>query len=264
MEYLLSVIGLLILYIFLLHFRWKRRQKIFLKTIREEEAKLIHMEKMASVGTLAAGIAHEINNPLMFLGINLEILLQNKASEDATEDVEQIVSECLDGVKRIKRIVKDLLTFSHRAQGEKVRVGINTLCDTTLRIVWNEIKYKVDLIKDYKAKSDIWTDPTQIGQVIVNLVINAYQAIADKGTIRISTYEDDGNVYIKISDTGKGISRQAQEKIFEPFFSTKGGTGLGLSVSNDIIKGCGGEIGLESKVGQGTTFTVRLSKQEIE
>ena len=258
----LLVILLLLFYILVLHFRWEHKKKELVTSLRDEEAKLIHMEKMASVGTLAAGIAHEINNPLTFLIVNLEALLKHYKESDRTDESRQIVDECLDGTKRIKRIVEDLLSFSHRGRGEKTLVDINKLLDFTLRIVWNEIKYKVDLVKDYRIVKGLWADPTQISQVIINLVINAYQAIKDKGVITISTYEDDINVYIKISDTGIGMPKEITSKIFEPFFTTKGGTGLGLAVSNEIIENYGGHIRVESKVGEGTRCTVVIPKDE--
>jgi len=262
MFYFTFLILILIIYILVLHFRWEKKRNEFLKRIKEEEAKIIHMEKMASIGTLAAGIAHEINNPLAFLVINLEILLNCCKEKDKMQETEQIITECLEGAERINRIVKDLLTFSHRGQGERRQVDVNDLLDSTLRIVWNEIKYKVDLIKDYRAKNYIWVDPTQVSQVIVNIVINAYQAIKEKGTITISTYEDTDFAYIKISDTGGGMPKEIMGKIFEPFFTTKGGPGLGLSVSNEIIKSYGGKIEVESKVGYGTSFIVVIPKED--
>ncbi len=243
--------------------------------IKETEAQLIQMEKMASLGLLAAGIAHEINNPLSFLVSNLESLkgyvqrliegasletLNNKA---LAEDLKSMTQESLEGALRIKKIVQDLRTFSRRSETNKILVDINQVLESTLSIVWNEIKYKAILIKDYQAKSEFLAEPTQLSQVFLNILINAGQAISEKGTISLSTYEDAENVYIKISDTGCGIPPEILTKIFDPFFSTKKSAGLGLSVSYNIIKRNGGDIKAESKVGCGTTVTIRLPKNTI-
>jgi len=261
--------GLTMLYIniFLIFFivglwvYWTKKQKVLTKKLKDEEAKIIQMEKMASLGTLAAGVAHEINNPLTFLDANLGLLLESRKKNHELEDEEELVSECLDGVVRIKRIVKDLLTFSHKGCGERVKININEIIDTTLRIVWNEIKYKVDLVKDYKIESTVWIDPNQISQVFINLIINAYHAIQEKGVITIATYEDEDQIFIKISDNGAGMPKEVVDKIFEPFFTTKGGTGLGLSVTNEIVEQYGAKIEVTSKVKQGTVFLISLPKK---
>jgi two-component system NtrC family sensor kinase len=130
-----------------------------------------------------------------------------------------------------------------------------------LAIIWNEVKNKITFNKDYRAKTQIMGEPTQLSQVFLNLLINASQAIQDKGIISLSSFEDDTQVLVKISDTGCGIPDDVKARIFDPFFSTKKSTGLGLSVSYNIIKKHGGNITLESKVGAGTTFTVSLPKK---
>lgn len=265
----------LAIYGFLINKYWERKIKEKTRLIKETEAQLIQMEKMASLGTLAAGIAHEINNPLSFLVSNLEslrdyagrliegILLETPNNKALAEDLKSMTQESLEGALRIKKIVQDLRTFSRRSETNKVLVDINQVLESTLSIVWNEIKYKASLIKDYQAKSELLAEPTQLSQVFLNILINAGQAISEKGTISLSTYEDAENVYIKISDTGCGIPPEILPNIFEPFFSTRKGAGLGLSVSYNIIKRNGGDIKAESKVGCGTTFTIRLPKNII-
>ncbi len=261
-----------IVYSVLLRRHWEKKFKQTNELVKETEAQLIHMEKMASLGTLAAGVAHEINNPLSFLISNLQTLknyfqdleapfLAIKDKNVPRDELIAINQESLEGALRIKRIVSDLRTFSRRSETQRVSVDINQILESVLSILWNEMKYKVTIVKDYQAKSVILGDPTQLSQVFLNLVLNASQAIADKGTISLSTYEDAQNIYIKVIDTGYGIPAEVLPKIFDPFFSTKKSTGLGLSVSYNIIKKHGGEIKAESKAGAGTTFFVQLPRK---
>jgi two-component system NtrC family sensor kinase len=251
---------------------WKKKVDEKTKLVKDAEAQIVHMEKMASLGTLAAGIAHEINNPLGFLISNLQSLkdytqqiegkisLVEKENKVLIEDMKAMNQESLDGAVRIKKIVSDLRTFSRRSETQNSLVEINQVLESVLSIVWNEIKYKVTVIKDYQAKSKISADTTQLSQVFLNLLINASQAIVDKGTITMSTYEDAKSVYVKVVDTGSGIAKDVLPKIFDPFFSTKKSTGLGLSVSYNIIKHHGGDVKVESTVGAGTTFVVQLPR----
>ena len=230
---------------------------------------------MASVGVLAAGIAHEVNNPLGFLISNLESLkdyaralakivpLDNPKNTTILEDLSAISAESLEGALRIKKIVSDLRTFSKQSESAVNLVDINQILESTLSIVWNEIKFKIAVVKDYQAKTQVFADSTQLSQVFLNLLINASQAIPEKGTVTLSTSEDTDNVYIKISDTGPGIAPEVLPKIFDPFFSTKKtGSGLGLSVSYNIIKSHKGQIKAESAPGKGTTFTISLPKKQ--
>lgn len=260
------------LFALFMHKQWQKKFSEQTKQVKDAEAQLIHMEKMASLGTLAAGIAHEINNPLGFLISNLQSLkdyagkLEEKipcleqANKLFVDDFKAMTQESLDGALRIKKIVSDLRTFSRRSETQDVSLDVNQIVESVLAIVWNEIKYKITVVKDYQAKTPILGDPTQLSQVFLNIVINASQAIAEKGTITIATAEDDKNIYVKISDTGSGIAPEVLPKIFDPFFSTKKSTGLGLSVTYNIVKHHGGDIKVESKVGSGTTFTVELAK----
>lgn len=255
---------------------WKSKLKEKTKEVHEAQAQVVHMEKMASLGVLAAGIAHEINNPLSFLISNLEALksstrdLQGRLTlEDkdklAMEEFQAMAQESLEGAVRIKKIVSDLRTFSRRTdESQRIAVDLNQILESVLTIVWNEIKYKVTLVKNYQAKSQIIGDPTQLAQVFLNIFINASQAIENKGNIELSTSEDDKYIYIKIADTGSGMPPEVLQKIFDPFFSTKKSTGLGLSVSYNIIKQHKGDVTVTSKPGQGTTFIVKLPIENKE
>ena len=225
------------------------------------------MAKMASLGILAAGIAHEINNPLSFLISNLETLRDYTkniesatANKAITKDLTAITQESIEGAERIKKIVQDLRTFSRKSEAQRALVDINQILESTLSILWNEIKYKADVVKDYQARHKLLANPTELSQVFLNILINASQAIKDKGTIILSTWEDTENVYAKISDTGCGIAHEVLPNIFDPFFTTKKGTGLGLSVSYNIVKQHQGDIRVESKVGEGTSFILQLPK----
>ncbi|MBU1872091.1 MAG: GHKL domain-containing protein [Candidatus Omnitrophica bacterium] len=268
----LSLVVFFIIYGFMMNRHWQKMVKEKSELVKETEAQLIQMEKMASLGTLAAGIAHEINNPLGFLISNLETMHDyagdiEKGRGDAVKikELDEITKESLEGAQRIKKIVQDLRTFSRKSELQHVSVDINQILESTLSIVWNEIKYKVDVIKDYQAKTNIYSDPTELSQVFLNLLINASQAIGDKGSITLSTWQNDEDIFIRVSDTGCGISQEVLPKIFDPFFTTnKKGTGLGLSVSYNIVKKYNGDIRVQSTVGEGTSFTVRLPKELSE
>jgi len=264
-----SVLLVLLGYIIFLHLRYTKMIRSYVEQIQEEEKQFIHLEKMASLGMLSAGVAHEVNNPLMFLNTNLRLVadyitMAGIKDKDQEKEMLETLEECSDGVNRIKRIVQDLLSFSHPSQGKRQFVNINNLLDATVRILWNEIKYKVDITKDYKLVSQIWIDPNKISQVFLNLIINAVHAIKDKGTISIFTEETDKTVTVKIKDTGCGISPENLQNIFKPFYTSKGGTGLGLYVSKNIVESAGGSIKAESKVNEGTCFTIQLIKQKEE
>lgn len=260
--------AILFIYVILINMHWRRKIAQQSQLVKEAEAQLIQMEKMASIGVLAAGIAHEINNPLSFLISNLETLkdytkdiAQSKDNAAAVADFQAIACESLEGAVRIKKIVQDLRTFSRKSESQMQSVDINQVIESTLSIVWNEIKYKIDVVKDYRATANIDVNLTELSQVFLNILINASQAIKDKGTITLSTWEDEVNVFAKISDTGSGIPKAILPKIFDPFFTTnKQGTGLGLSVSYNIVKRHNGDISVESKQGQGTSFMITLPK----
>jgi PAS domain S-box-containing protein len=266
---------------------------------------LLQSEKMASIGQLAAGVAHEINNPTAFVSSNLktlsdylndiiklinqyhalagdlkkeaaieplrEILAEHlKLIEDLEKgmdidyiikDVIPLITESREGTERIKKIVQDLKNFAHPGDEKLRTVNVNDSIESTLNIVWNEIKYKAVVHKEYGDIPDIMGYPQQLNQVFMNLLVNATQAIKERGEIRITTKVDDGKVEMIFTDTGAGIPKENLSKLFDPFFTTKDvgtGTGLGLHVAYSIIKKHNGTIEVDSIVDKGTTFTVKL------
>ncbi len=263
--------------------------------LKQTQSQLLQQEKMASIGQLAAGVAHEINNPVGFISSNLRSLnkyvgrlndfirfqaelfneqTQPEAIEQQKEqrqklkldfiqeDIVELIDESLDGCERVKKIVQDLKGFSRVDESDKQQADINECLETTLNIVWNELKYKAKIEKEYGIIAPIDCHPQQLNQVFMNLLINAVHAIEKEGIIKIKTWQDKEFLYASISDSGQGISPENQKRIFEPFFTTKEvgkGTGLGLSIVYDIItKNHNGDIEVESTEGQGTTFTVKL------
>lgn len=263
---------------------------------KQLESQLVQSEKLASLGQLAAGVAHEINNPIGFISSNLGTLdnyfqqlqamldgyRQAESSIESAEcaerlqqlrerieldflreDIPLLIKESKDGISRVGQIVKDLKDFSRvdsnlEWQWSNLQQGI----ESTLNIVANELKYKADVLKDYQVLPDIECLPSQINQVIMNLIVNASQAIGpERGTLTLRTGHAAQSVWIEVQDTGSGIAPQDLQKIFDPFFTTKPvgqGTGLGLSLSYGIIKKHRGDITVRSEVGVGTTFRVEL------
>ncbi|MCL5265463.1 MAG: ATP-binding protein [Chloroflexi bacterium] len=178
-------------------------------------------------------------------------------------DIDNLIKESLEGSQRVRRIVQDLKTFSRADDGDMQLVDVNSVLDSALNIVWNQLKYTCTISKDYGRVPEIRCNPNQIGQVFVNLLANAGQAIArqKQGEIKIRTYADDGAIFVEVGDNGEGIPAQNLVKIFDPFFTTKPvgqGTGLGLSISYSIIQKHGGQINVDSEVDIGTTFTIKL------
>lgn len=266
---------------------------------------LVQSEKMASVGQLTAGIAHEINNPLAFVSSNLnriqeyfadivELLAQwrqlgevlsadpkaagelkgIKAYAEQIDlpfllaDFPRMMESIHEGVERIKKIVEGLRGFAHMSQDEAIPAQLNTAIDDTLLIVWNELKYKAEVKKHLEDVPPVTCNLGEIKQVIVNLLVNAAHAIAERGVITISTRADEKYIYLSVSDTGSGISADNLRRIFDPFFTTKPvgkGTGLGLWISSSIVQKHGGTISVNSELGKGTTFVVKLpiTQEEI-
>jgi signal transduction histidine kinase len=274
----------------------KELQAELIKKLGETQSQLLQSERMASIGQLAAGVAHEINNPVGFVNSNIGSLrtyvlgmldlltayeqTEEELSESARqrigqiksqvdmaflrEDILSLLSESADGLQRVTRIVRDLKNFSHVDEAELQFANIEEGIESTLRVVWNELKYKADIVKEFAGIPPIQCFPFQLNQVIMNLLVNAGQALDSKGTIYIRTGHNSTEVWIEVSDTGKGIPKENQSRIFEPFFTTKPvgkGTGLGLSLSFGIVKKHGGSIEVVSEVGMGTTFKVTLPKK---
>ena len=229
--------------------------------IRKIQSQLVHSEKLASLGELVAGIAHEINNPLTGILVFASLLSSDSKLDPALKgDLDLIVKE----TQRCARIVKGLLDFSRESMPQKKPSSLNAIMDATLTLICNQACFHdIDVIKEYNPDiPEMLLDPNQIEQVFINLLLNACHAIGGPGEIRIRTGLDQERkeAYAAITDNGCGIPEENLSKIFDPFFSTKEnkGTGLGLSVSYGIIEGHGGRIEVQSTVGIGTTFTCRL------
>ena len=239
---------------------------------------------MASLGQLVAGISHELNNPIGFIYANVKQLksytdkiekftnsLDSKIAAPAEikdmriksilPDLKNLIDDTIHGSQMVKDLVDNLRKFSHLDQAQWKEVDIHQGIESSLMILNPELKHRIIVKKDFQAKHPIECNPGQINQVFLNLLSNAAQAIEGDGTIRIKTEEDNNNLYVRISDTGSGIPTKILSKIFDPFFTTKDvgkGTGLGLSISYSIIKNHNGSIEVESKVDEGTTFTLIL------
>ncbi|HLL05252.1 MAG TPA: two-component regulator propeller domain-containing protein [Myxococcaceae bacterium] len=240
-----------------------------LQTTRE---RLVHAEKMAAVGTLAAGVGHEINNPLSFIISNLHYAtmeVQGAAHSEQSQrwrEVGQALEDALHGADRVRRIVQDLKTFSRVKPEQLQRVDLHTVLDLTLAIAEAQTRHRARVVKDYGNPPDVLGDETRLGQVFLNLLVNAAQAIAeghvDQNEIRVVTRTDArGNAVVEVSDTGTGIRPEVLPRIFEPFFTTKAigeGTGLGLSICHSYVEAMGGDIHVRSELGRGTTFQVVL------
>lgn len=262
---------------------------------------LMQSEKLASIGQLAAGVAHEINNPIGYIFSNFSTLetyiesllkildayekahsdrdcaeavqelnaLRNEVEIDyLKEDIPALMNESREGITRVRKIVQDLKDFSRTDTGlEWQWTNLHQGIDSTLNIVNNEIKYKADVIRRYGQLPDVECLPSQINQVVMNLIVNAAHAIEKgRGTISITTSVVGEEVQIEIADTGTGIAAENLSRIFDPFFTTKPigqGTGLGLSLSYGIMQKHGGSISVSSIPGQGTTFTLRLPVRHI-
>ena len=273
----------------------KARQEVLIKKLEEAHNQLLQSEKMASIGQLAAGVAHEINNPIGFVSSNLGTLQryvanllkllaayellegsladsslqdinQVKKEIDATylrEDIGNLLTESLGGLLRVKRIVQDLKDFSHVDESEWQKSDLELGLDSTLNVVWNELKYKAKVVKEYRNIPQIECFAPQLNQVFMNLLINAVHSITDQGQITIRTGYDDENVWVEVEDTGKGIKPEHMGRIFEPFFTTKPvgkGTGLGLSLSYGIVHKHGGRIEVKSELDKGSIFRVVLPR----
>ena len=276
-----------------------------LQRLTDTQAQIFQSEKLSSIGQLAAGVAHEINNPTGFVSSNLKTLadyqedicgliikyrdllskLENvndsgKAPEGLSNiiedikrreeeididyilgDIKDLIEESEEGTKRIKKIVQDLKDFAHPGEDKLKLADINKNIESTLNIVWNEIKYKATVSKEFGDLPEIECYPHQLNQVFMNILINAAHAIEKKGEIKILTKRNGDYINISISDNGSGIPEENINKIFDPFFTTKEvgkGTGLGLNVVYKIIKKHKGNIEVDSKPGMGTTFTISI------
>ncbi|RKX29687.1 MAG: hypothetical protein DRP47_01205 [Candidatus Zixiibacteriota bacterium] len=252
----------------------------------QSRERLAQSDKLAAIGTLAAGVAHEINNPIGFISSNLNTMkkyvdkissfiatIENENASDRKkidfilEDFTDAIEESIEGTTRVRNIVADLKSFSRVDKAEKGQANLNEGIESTLNIVWNELKYKCKVEKKLGDIPDLYCIPNQLNQVFLNILVNAGHAIEhNEGLIKIESKATDKDIIISFTDNGKGIPKANIKKLFEPFFTTKEvgkGTGLGLSLAYDIVKKHGGHIDVKSEVGEGTEFTISLPLEGI-
>jgi signal transduction histidine kinase len=272
------------------------------KKLEQTQNQLLQSEKMASIGQLAAGVAHEINNPVGYVYSNLgtlekyladifamldkyeeaeatmdvhgdaiEQIHQLKAQIDLAylkDDIKSLLNESHEGLSRVKKIIIDLKDFSHSGVEEEWKwANLQQGLESTLNIVWNELKYKCEVNKEFAELPPVYCLPSQLNQVFMNLLVNAAQAIEERGTVTLRTGREDDRVWVEIADTGEGIPAENLKRIFDPFFTTKPvgkGTGLGLSLSYNIVAKHHGSIDVQSEVGKGTAFRVWLPVEQPE
>lgn len=281
--------------------REKEEQRILIKKLEDAHNQLLQSEKLASIGQLAAGVAHEINNPIGFVNSNLGTLktyvnnlLQlidiyergqhllatdpvlyncikdarmNADLDFLREDIGVLISESIDGTARVRRIVQDLRDFSRVDSAEWQLADLHAGLESTLNVVWNEIKFKADVVRELGTLPPVECRLSQVNQVFMNLLVNAVQSIPEHGTIILRSGCSDDQVWVSISDTGHGIPQEIMTRIFDPFFTTKPvgkGTGLGLSVSYGIVHKHGGHIDVQSQLGHGSTFTIWLPVRRLD
>ena len=265
------------------------------KKLEAAQNQLLQSEKMAAIGQLAAGVAHEINNPIGFVNSNLQSLqdyndkllkllsfyqklvhkigsppyfaleqdmLKRYQFEFICSDLPDLINESIEGLDRVAVIVKSLKSFSHVDSSEWQYANVIEGVENTLKIAANQIKYKAVVLRNFQDNlPELYCQPMQLNQVFLNLLVNAAQAIEERGEISIDVSATESEIMIIIRDTGSGIAAQDIRKIFEPFYTTKPvgtGTGLGLSLSYSIVQKHKGEIKVTSTLGVGTSFTVIL------
>ncbi len=273
----------------------KEEQRVLISKLEDVHNQLLQSEKMASIGQLAAGVAHEINNPIGFVYSNLgtlekyvqdtfrmlalyeqaeaeianhDVLVSLQAAKKDLDidylktDLHALMQESKDGIVRVKVIVQNLKDFSHvGASDEWHFFDLHQGLESTLNIVNNEIKYKAEVVREYGDIPEVECLSSQLNQVFMNLLVNAAYAISERGTITIRTGCIEDEVWVEIADTGQGIPPENLQKIFDPFFTTKPvgkGTGLGLSLSYGILQKHHGRLEVQSEVGRGTTFRLSL------
>ncbi|MCY1076879.1 ATP-binding protein [Archangium lansingense] len=268
--------------------------------LEERQAQLLHSERMASLGQLVAGIAHEINNPLGYITSNLatlsqylavftellklyrelgdglgpelqgplaELLARIRSLQEQEEldyllgDVNDLLNDSREGAHRVADIVQSLKAFVREDSNQPELVDVNKEMATTLKVVWNQLKYRCEVKCDYGQVPPIFGRPAQLNQVFTHLLLNAVQAIPERGVIHITTLHEGDEVLVRVSDTGHGMTPDVISKIFSPFFTTKPpgkGAGLGLSISEGIMTSHRGRIEVQSQFGKGSTFTLRI------
>ncbi|WP_213994756.1 ATP-binding protein [Arsukibacterium sp.] len=258
-----------------------------LQVLKEQ---LLQSEKLASLGQLAAGVAHEINNPIGYVSSNMKMLAEYSSSlinlvkllslqveegarttlltnfdfDYVCADLPKLVQESEQGLNRVVEIIRDLKDFSHIEDADFIEADLHQGIQSTFNLVANELKYKAEVIKEFTELPTLLCIPSQLNQVLLNLLLNAAQAIEQNGIIRITTGFNDNWLWFSVSDNGKGMSSAELARIFEPFYTTKPkgqGTGLGLSLSRSIIEKHRGVIDVDSTPGSGSCFTVKIPRQ---
>lgn len=236
------------------------------------QAQLMFSDRMASIGALAAGVAHEINNPLMATVANLELAkehvdeLAGKVDTAELTALRELISDAAEGAERVRTIVRDLKIFSRAEEDNRGPVEVERVIESSLRMAWNEIRHRAELVREYSPVPAVEANESRLGQVFLNLIVNAAQALPDgyanENQIHVRTGLDaSGRVVAEVEDTGPGIPPEMLPHLFTPFFTTKPrglGTGLGLSICQRIVSSFGGEISVDSVVGRGTSFKVSL------
>jgi PAS domain S-box-containing protein len=238
---------------------------------RELEARLVVSDRMASIGQLAAGVAHEINNPLTYVLANLHSLLRalDSSTDAETHALAERAAQAVEGAERIKSIVRDLSTFSHTSQTTAVLLDVRPMIESSIRMAHNQLRYRARVVRQLDEVPPVLANDSRLGQVFLNLLVNAAQAIpeghVDDHAVTVRSRTDpEGNVIVEVHDTGSGIPPELVEKIFDPFVTTKAqgeGTGLGLYICKNVIDSLGGSLTLTSKPGD-TCFTVKLPAAE--
>ena len=242
------------------------------RELGDAQAQLVQSEKMASLGQLVAGVAHELNNPIGFVHANLQLLEEqtrkiaeaapgSPEAQRAREAMQKLLARSREGTARVKKIVEDLRTFSRVDQAELQEIDLHDGIERTLSLMEPRLKDGITVVKQYGDLPPVRCYAGQLNQVFMNLLMNACDAMPGGGTITIRTARADHGVRLDFSDTGPGIPPEIRSRIFDPFFTTKAvgkGTGLGLSISHGIVERHGGRIGVESAMGEGTTFSIEL------
>jgi two-component system NtrC family sensor kinase len=244
------------------------------RELRETQSQLVQSAKMASLGELVAGVAHEINNPLAFVISHLGMVKEGLANvlpevephisdkaRTRVNKIQQRLQDIQDGLERIKDLVIKLRTFSRLDEGEFKQVNIQECIESVLTLLQYRLKDRITIVRKYGDDNIISCYPGPLNQVIMNVISNAIDAVEGQGVITITTKKTDAVYSIAIADTGKGVPEGIRDRIFEPFFTTKPmgqGTGLGLSISYGIVKKHGGEIGIESEPGKGTKMIITI------